>query len=741
MPALRTTPMGRNSEQTSRFQTIQGIGATVSANAMTVTLTPVTLDFRSSTLNSGTVNSRDVYNTLSLTIPANSTLGTTNGSSARIVVLAIDNNGTVELAVTNNAGNLGLDESGLISTTAITAAPNNASVTGSIVGSSGVLTVSVVGSGTLAVGQTITGTNIPANSYITGLMTGTGGTGTYQTNVVVDVAATAITAVAPKNVVYSTTARSNVPYRVVGFIETVQTTAGLWASAPTKVQGGGGQALLYNNTANSWNNITDKPARLSGMGFIDVKPKFTAKSVHGGILYLVNGSLYSSSGSNAVFATVLRAINGNYYTTIGADNPSRINIQSVSPVVDYGGCYGAYFALTAAGELFTWGNNANGQCGNNTTTIVKTPYLVTSNVDRMATFVNWSSYAVENSRIMWIGKDGLLYGMGYNGYGQLGDGTTVQKLVPTVISTFAANTIKNVWVCGNVYGVTFVQTNDLKIWAAGYNGYGQLGNNTTTNLTKFTDVTSFWVPSGKSAEILDIQTFNGYYDTAANASSFTMMMFADRVMTCGMNTWNNIGNGNATQTNIPYTIPNLIPKKIAMTGMGCHVLTTSNEVYAWGYNSVGQLANGTTTNIASPVLIASMSGTVNNPVCVDLLHSNHNNNTYGYRSNALFKVLDSVNNVYELWMTGYNGNFEIGAVDSPSPTTAPVKVQLPKYENGQLTSVDKVWWGCSTSEYAYFVLTAAGNVYGWGYNGHGMVIDAYNLNSFASPVNIPIKFQ
>lgn len=55
----------------------------------------------------------------------------------------------------------------------------NASVTAAI-SAAGVMTVSAVGSGTLAVGQLVQGVGIPANTYILSLGTGTGGTGTYN---------------------------------------------------------------------------------------------------------------------------------------------------------------------------------------------------------------------------------------------------------------------------------------------------------------------------------------------------------------------------------------------------------------------------------------------------------------------------------------------------------------------------------------------------------------------------------
>lgn len=67
-----------------------------------------------------------------------------------------------------------------------------ASVTGSI--STTTLTVTAVGSGTLSVGQILSGTGVTAGTRITGFITGTGGTGTYSVSVSQTVASTTITA-------------------------------------------------------------------------------------------------------------------------------------------------------------------------------------------------------------------------------------------------------------------------------------------------------------------------------------------------------------------------------------------------------------------------------------------------------------------------------------------------------------------------------------------------------------------
>jgi len=147
------------------------IGATVASNALTATLNPCKLDFRSAVLASGVSNNRSVGAALSLVVPNGATLGTKAATAARLVLLAIDNAGVVELAVTNLGGGVNLDETTLISTIAISAA------------------------------------------------------------------ATA------ENIIYSTTARTSVPFRMVGFIDITEAAAGTWATAPTMVQGVGGNAL------------------------------------------------------------------------------------------------------------------------------------------------------------------------------------------------------------------------------------------------------------------------------------------------------------------------------------------------------------------------------------------------------------------------------------------------------------------------------------------------------------------
>jgi hypothetical protein len=174
---------------------IQPISASVAANALTITASALRLDFRSVTLSSGTVTT--VSGTpASLVVPSGATLGTVNATQSNLVVLALNNAGTIELAVINIAGGADLTETGLITTTTISAS------------------------------------------------------------------ATA------NGVAYSTTGRTSVPYRVIGYIESTQATAGTWATAPSKVQGCGGQALAAMGSlgyGQTWQDV--KASRAFGVNY------------------------------------------------------------------------------------------------------------------------------------------------------------------------------------------------------------------------------------------------------------------------------------------------------------------------------------------------------------------------------------------------------------------------------------------------------------------------------------------
>lgn len=224
----------------SQNKSLASVDAVAAANALTVAVAAETLEFRSATLSSGAAVTRTVAAQGSLTVPSGTTLAMVNAQKARLAVGWIDNAGTLEPFVANVGGGVNLDETSLVNTTAINTA---ASFTGSIAATTGVLTVSAMTSGTITVGMAISGGSAPQGTVITSQLSGTtGGAGTYQTNYYTAVASTAFTGCAGYGI-YTATAHTGVAFRVRGFCDISQATAGTWVSQPSLVQPAGGLAL------------------------------------------------------------------------------------------------------------------------------------------------------------------------------------------------------------------------------------------------------------------------------------------------------------------------------------------------------------------------------------------------------------------------------------------------------------------------------------------------------------------
>lgn len=115
--AVTTTQFRLKIHQANDSSKLQSLHASVAADALTITLNPTSLDFRSPTLASGVVNRRNISSAISLVVPSGATLGAPSGTPASsYLVLAMDNAGTVELAITNMSNTVRFDETTLVDT-------------------------------------------------------------------------------------------------------------------------------------------------------------------------------------------------------------------------------------------------------------------------------------------------------------------------------------------------------------------------------------------------------------------------------------------------------------------------------------------------------------------------------------------------------------------------------------------------------------------------------------------------
>lgn len=223
----------------------QSIDYTLSGNALTLKLNPTNLDFRSGTYTSGTPVSVANAAQITTTISSGSTGGTVSGVQSEILILAINNAGTMELAWTNASGGLILNEAGVINTVA------------------------------------------------------EGGAGGADSN----------------NVIYSTTARTGVAYRVVGVFRSTQTTAGTWAQAPTLVQGYGGgtpSPVAAENAMGVTRSLTTSGYRKTGDGLIEQWGTTVATTNAGSAIPVTFPIAFPTAAYTVV------AVNGDGGATLGA---------------------------------------------------------------------------------------------------------------------------------------------------------------------------------------------------------------------------------------------------------------------------------------------------------------------------------------------------------------------------------------------------------------------------------------
>jgi alpha-tubulin suppressor-like RCC1 family protein len=125
-------------------------------------------------------------------------------------------------------------------------------------------------------------------------------------------------------------------------------------------------------------------------------------------------------------------------------------------------------AIKTDGSLWLWGYNNYGQLGDNTTINKSSPVQTIS-----AVFL-WKQVSGTTTGTAAIKTDGTLWLWGQNGNGQLGDNTTINKSSP--VQTISAGTNwKQVVRFG---GVTAAIKTNGALWLWGNNTYGQLGDNT-----------------------------------------------------------------------------------------------------------------------------------------------------------------------------------------------------------------------------------------------------------------------
>jgi len=357
--------------------------------------------------------------------------------------------------------------------------------------------------------------------------------------------------------------------------------------------------------------------------------------------------------------------------------PPLLNIAAITA----GGLHTC--ARTSGGGVKCWGYNGNGQLGDGTTTDRTKPV----NVSGLASGV--SAIAAGDSHTCALTSGGGVKCWGANYFGQLGEGTTTQRLTPVDVSGLASGVIAIA--AGDSHTCALTSGGGVKCW--GRNDYGQLGDGTTTQ--RLTPVDVSLLASGVSAIAA------GKYHTCA-------LIAGGWVMCWGYNAAGQLGDGTTTDRYTPVDV--LLASGVSTIATGANhtcALTAGGGVKCWGWNGSGQLGDGTTTDRTTPVDVSGLASGVS-----------------AIAAGGLHTCARTAGGGVKCW--GRNAEGQLGDGTTTDRYT-PVDV------SGLASGVSAI----AAGYYHTCARTAGGGVKCWGWNAFGQLGDGTTTNRL-TPVNVVV---
>ena len=380
-------------------------------------------------------------------------------------------------------------------------------------------------------------------------------------------------------------------------------------------------------------------------------------------------------------------------------------------------------AITSNGELYSWGYNGDGQLGIGLPPLVQpTPLAVsTSSLPVGTTF---SAIAVGYDHSLALSFDGLLYAWGANDEGQLGDGTQSLSAVvlPVSTSSFPVGTTFSQIVAGKQYSMAL--SSEGVVYAWGDNYWGQLGDGTSVDSYLPVRVSTSGMPDPTT-------TFSsiavGWYHSLALTAN-------GQLFTWGSNSYAQLVRSTPpSDRKLPTPADSAkLPSGVTFTSLAANPLSTlalgsDGRIYGWGYNSYGQLGNGTNTS-PNPHTTVSTAGALAGKSVVRISGGTHH-----------FIGLDSAGALYS-W--GANTDEYSTFVGQLGVGGSPASSNLPLVPDLSLVPAATTFTFASAGYFSSTAISATGDLYAWGENsagqlGNGTQVDAY-LPTAVSTSSLPV---
>ncbi|MFN2504511.1 MAG: RCC1 domain-containing protein, partial [Acidimicrobiales bacterium] len=222
-------------------------------------------------------------------------------------------------------------------------------------------------------------------------------------------------------------------------------------------------------------------------------------------------------------------------TTINRATP--VQVQGLTGVhsIAAGGYHN--LALKVDGTVCAWGWNVLGELGDGTTVDHATPVLVSG----LPAVTSVAAGALHSMAL--VGSSGEVWTWGWNGVGQLGDGTNVTRLSPVKLRGGGISQIA----AGAYHSLAL---EDIQVLAWGWNAVGQLGDGTTTDR---------WSPVTANANHPRSISAGGYHSLAKDDDG-TMYAW-------GWNGVGQLGDGTITSRLTPSPVPGTADLTLLSAGL------------------------------------------------------------------------------------------------------------------------------------------------------------------------------
>ena len=341
---------------------------------------------------------------------------------------------------------------------------------------------------------------------------------------------------------------------------------------------------------------------VGGTGYLTGVSQISAGKYHTCAVVSVSGSVYCW-GQNG-YAQLGNNSTNDSSTPVRVRTGTNTYLANITQVGSGGGHSCAL--RSTDNTVWCWGRNAFGEVGDNTTNQQR-QMAVQVHISTYTNLTNAVEIAIGTNHSCARLSDGTARCWGYNLYGEVGDNTTANRSVATlVVGASGSGTLGGITDLSSGRFHTCALISDSTVYCWGYNNHGQLGDGTIANR-------SLPVRAGSITTATTVSA-GEYHSCAA---------LADGTAQCwGAAAFGQIGDGTTADTSTPVTVIGpggygvLTGVAVISAGGGnwpdgngaynyehTVALLSDGTVVSWGQNIYGQLGDGTTTMSISPVAV------------------------------------------------------------------------------------------------------------------------------------------